>query len=122
MLARRLITILLAMTLAEAIETTRIHRVASFTGDRTAWVTTRPFRAPHQTISDAGVIGGEQVPMPDEVSLAYHRIRMSWTGTRPHPAPGRHMRMGQTPQRSLLKQIVVSMPTRPVVPRATPKA
>src|SRR5262245_28811598 len=47
MLARRLTTILPAMTLAEAIETTRIHRVAGLTGDRTALVTTRPFRAPH---------------------------------------------------------------------------
>jgi magnesium chelatase family protein len=45
------------MTLAEAIETTRIHRVAGLTGARTAWVTTRPFRAPHQTIADAGRIG-----------------------------------------------------------------
>jgi magnesium chelatase family protein len=57
-LARRLTTILPAMTLAEAIETTRIHRVAGLTGDRTALVTTRPCRAPHQTISDAGLIGG----------------------------------------------------------------
>ena len=54
MLARRLTTILPAMTLAEAIETTRIHRVAGLTGDRTAWVTTRSFRAPRHTISDAG--------------------------------------------------------------------
>ena len=46
MLARRLTTILPAMTLAEAIETTRIHRVAGRTGDRTALVTTRPCRAP----------------------------------------------------------------------------
>jgi magnesium chelatase family protein len=46
MLARRLTTILPAMTLAEAIETTRIHSVAGLTDDRTAWVTTRPFRAP----------------------------------------------------------------------------
>ena len=46
MLARRLTTILPAMTLAEAIETTRIHSVAGLTGDRTALVTTRPFRAP----------------------------------------------------------------------------
>jgi magnesium chelatase family protein len=46
MLARRLTTILPAMTLAEAIETTRIHRVAGLTGDRTALVTTRPCRAP----------------------------------------------------------------------------
>jgi magnesium chelatase family protein len=58
MLARRLTTILPAMTLAEAIETTRIHRVAGLTGGRTALVTTRPFRAPHHTISDAGLIGG----------------------------------------------------------------
>jgi predicted ATPase with chaperone activity len=46
MLARRLTTILPAMTLAEAIETTRLHRVAGLTGDRTTLVTTRPFRAP----------------------------------------------------------------------------
>jgi predicted ATPase with chaperone activity len=58
MLARRLTTILPAMTLAEAIETTRIHRVAGRTGDRTAWVTTRPCRAPHHTLSEAGLIGG----------------------------------------------------------------
>ena len=58
MLARRLTTILPTMTLAEAIETTRIHSVAGLTGDRTALVTTSPFRAPHHTISDAGLIGG----------------------------------------------------------------
>jgi magnesium chelatase family protein len=74
MLARRLTTILPAMTLPEAIETTRIHRVAGLTGARTALVTTRPCRAPHHTISDVGLIGGGQVPMPDEVSLAHHGI------------------------------------------------
>jgi magnesium chelatase family protein len=74
MLARRLTTILPDMTLAEAIETTRIHRVAGLTGNRTAFVMTRPFRAPHYTISDAGLIGGGQVPMPGEVSLAHHGI------------------------------------------------
>src|SRR2546426_11061440 len=74
MLARRLTTILPAMTLAEAIETTRIHRIAGLTGDRTAWVTTRPFRAPHHTISDAGLVGGGHVPMPGEVSLAHHGV------------------------------------------------
>ena len=72
MLARRLTTILPAMTLAEAIETTRIHRVAGLTGDRTVLVTTRPFRAPHHTISDAGMIGGGHVPMPGKVSLAHN--------------------------------------------------
>ena len=74
MLTRRLTTILPAMTLAEAIETTRIHRVAGLTGDRTALVTTLPFRAPHHTISDVGMIGGGHVPMPGEVSLAHHGV------------------------------------------------
>ena len=74
MLARRLTTILPAMTLAEAIETTRIHSVAGLTGDRTALVTTRPLRAPHHTISDAGLIGGGHVPMPGEVSLAHNGV------------------------------------------------
>src|SRR5215510_12377715 len=74
MLARRLTTMLPAMTLAEAIETTRIYSVAGLTGDRTALVTTRPFRAPHHTISDVGLIGGGQVPMPGDVSLAHHGV------------------------------------------------
>jgi magnesium chelatase family protein len=75
--ARRLTTILPAMTLAEAIETTRIPRAAG----RTALVTTRPFRAPHQTISDAGLIGGGHVPMPGEGSLAHRGVRC--LGARP---------------------------------------
>ena len=74
MLARRLTTILPAMTLAEAIETTRIHHVAGLTGDRTAWVTPRPCRAPHHSIADAGLVGGGHVPMPGEVSLAHHGV------------------------------------------------
>ena len=74
MLARRLTTILPATTLAEAMETTRIHRVAGLTGARTAWVTTRPFRAPHHPISDPGLMGGGQVPMPGEVSLAHNGV------------------------------------------------
>jgi magnesium chelatase family protein len=74
MLARRLTTILPAMTLAEAIATTRIHRVAGLTSARTAWVTTRPCRAPHHPISDAGLIGGGHVPMPGDVSLAHHGV------------------------------------------------
>jgi Magnesium chelatase, subunit ChlI len=73
-LARRRTTVLPAMTLAEAIETTRIHRVAGRTGDRTAWVTTRPFQAPHHTISDVGLIGGGHVPMTGEVSLAHNGV------------------------------------------------
>jgi magnesium chelatase family protein len=74
MLARRLTTILPAMSLAEALETTRIHRVTDLTGARTAVVTTRPCRAPHHTIADLERIGGGQVPMPGEVSRAHHGI------------------------------------------------
>jgi magnesium chelatase family protein len=74
MLARRLTTILPAMTLAEAIETTRIHSVAGLTGARTTLVTTRPFRAPHHTISDVGLIGGGHVAKPGEVSLAHQGV------------------------------------------------
>jgi len=75
MLARRLTTILPAMSLADALETTRIHRVAGPTVARTAVVTTRPCRAPHHTISDAGRIGGGHVPMPGDVSRAHHGVR-----------------------------------------------
>jgi len=62
------------MSLAEALEITQIHCVAGLTSGRTAFVTTRPFRAPHHTISDVGLIGGGQLPMPGEVSLAHHGI------------------------------------------------
>jgi MoxR-like ATPase len=74
MLARRLTTLLPAMTLAAALATTRLHRGAGRTGARTAVVTTRPCRAPHHTISDAGLIGGGQVRMPGEVSRAHHGV------------------------------------------------
>ena len=74
MLARRLTTILPAMTLAEAIETTRIRRASGLTGARTARVTTHPRRAPPHTLSDVGRIGASHVPMPGEVSLAHHGV------------------------------------------------
>jgi magnesium chelatase family protein len=60
------------MTLPAALDSTRIHRVAGRTGDRTALVTTRPWRAFHQTLAAVGLIGGGQVPLPGEVSLAHH--------------------------------------------------
>src|SRR5262245_58739779 len=67
-------TILPAMTLAEAIETTCIHSVAGLTSHRTALVTIRPCRAPHHTISNVGLIGGGHVPLPGDVSLAHHCV------------------------------------------------
>jgi magnesium chelatase family protein len=74
MLARRLTPIIPAMTLDDALETTRIHCVTGSTGARTGVVTRRPCRAPPHPISDVGLIGGGQVPRPGEVSLAHHGI------------------------------------------------
>jgi magnesium chelatase family protein len=62
MRARRLAPMLPDLTLDKALETTRIHRVAGMTGRQTAWVTTRPCRAPHHTISNVGLIGGDLDP------------------------------------------------------------
>ena len=62
------------MFLAEALETTRIHRFAGRTGRRTAVVTTRPWRAPHHTISDVGLIGGGQLPAPGKLSRAHQGV------------------------------------------------
>jgi Magnesium chelatase, subunit ChlI len=76
-LVRRLSPILPAMTLAEAVETRRIHNVAGRTGDRRALVTTRQCRAPHHTISDVGLIGGGRVLMPGDVALAHHSVLVS---------------------------------------------
>jgi magnesium chelatase family protein len=65
---------LLAMTLADARETTHIPRVAGLTSGCPAVVTTRPFWAPHHTISAVGVISGSQRPLPGEVSLAHQGL------------------------------------------------
>jgi magnesium chelatase family protein len=75
MLARRLTTILPAMPLAEALDTTCIHRVAGLTGARTVWVTARPCRPPPQTISEVGLIGGGHFFRPGEGSRAHQGVR-----------------------------------------------
>jgi magnesium chelatase family protein len=74
MLARRVSTILPDFTLDEALDTTKIHSVAGMLSSGQALVTTRPFRAPHHTISDAGLIGGGAYPRPGEVSLSHHGV------------------------------------------------
>ena len=74
MLAKRIPTILPPMSLEEAIETTRIHSVAGLLEDARGLVGTRPFRSPHHTISDAGLIGGGAVPRPGEVSLGHNGV------------------------------------------------
>jgi len=74
MLARRLPTILPEMTGAEVIETTRIYTVSGLPGETGGLQLARPFRAPHHTISDAGLIGGGIIPHPGEVSLAHNGV------------------------------------------------
>lgn len=74
MLAKRIPTILPPMSLEEAIETTRLHSVAGVLEDARGLVGTRPYRSPHHTISDAGLIGGGAIPRPGEVSLGHNGV------------------------------------------------
>lgn len=74
MLAKRLPSILPPMTLAEALETTKIHSVAGLMGNNKTLLVTRPFRNPHHSISDAGLCGGGSYPQPGEISLAHNGV------------------------------------------------
>ena len=74
MLARRIPSILPPLTPEEALEVTRIHSVAGALKARESLVVRRPFRAPHHTVSDAGLLGGGTHPVPGEVSLAHRGV------------------------------------------------
>ncbi len=74
MLAKRLPTILPPLTLNEALETTKIHSVAGRIQRDSSLITTRPFRAPHHTISDVALVGGGGNPQPGEISLANNGV------------------------------------------------
>jgi magnesium chelatase family protein len=74
MLAKRLATILPPLSLNEALETTKLHSIVGLLAPGQALVTRRPFRAPHHTASDAGLLGGNINPTPGEISLAHHGV------------------------------------------------
>src|SRR5437763_11477764 len=74
MLAKRIPTIIPPMALEEAIETTKIHSIAGLLDGEKSFVATRPFRSPHHTISDIGLLGGGTFPNPGEVSVAHNGV------------------------------------------------
>ncbi len=74
MLAKRLPSILPPMTMAESLETTKIHSVLGRMNDYNGLITRRPFRSPHHTISDVALVGGGSYPQPGEISLAHNGV------------------------------------------------
>ena len=74
MLAKRIVSILPTMTNQEALEVTKIYSVAGMLNGNMGLVHTRPFRAPHHTISDAGMVGGGRIPRPGEITLSHHGV------------------------------------------------
>jgi magnesium chelatase family protein len=74
MLSKRIATIIPPMSIEEAIETTKIHSIAGLLSAEQSFVPTRPFRSPHHTISDIGLLGGGAIPNPGEVSLGHNGV------------------------------------------------
>jgi len=74
MLAKRIPSIIPPLTLAEALETTKIHSVAGKMEGNSSLMTHRPFRSPHHTISDIALVGGGSYPQPGEISLAHNGV------------------------------------------------
>lgn len=74
MMARRIPTILPPLSLDEALETTKVHSVSGLMKSGKALITSRPFRAPHHTVSDVALVGGGGIPMPGEISMAHNGV------------------------------------------------
>ncbi|MBI5399601.1 YifB family Mg chelatase-like AAA ATPase [Candidatus Saganbacteria bacterium] len=74
MLARRLPTIMPPLSLPEALEVTKLYSVCGLLDSKGCLITNRPFRSPHHTTSDIGIVGGGRIPRPGEVSLAHHGV------------------------------------------------
>lgn len=74
MMARRIPSILPDLSFEEALETTKIHSVAGILSKESPFIQTRPFRAPHHTISSISLVGGGRIPKPGEISLAHHGV------------------------------------------------
>jgi len=85
MLASRLATILPPLSEAESLETTRIYSATGRLPSDEPLMTRRPFRTPHHTISDAGMVGGGNPPAPGEISLAHHGVKW-WSFPKPEPS------------------------------------
>ena len=74
MMARRIPSILPDLSFEEALETTKIHSVAGILPKNTPLITTRPYRAPHHTISPISLVGGGKIPKPGEICLAHNGV------------------------------------------------
>ena len=74
MMARRITTILPALTIDEALEITKIHSIAGLLPNDTSIIKTRPYRFPHHTVSESALVGGGKIPKPGEISLAHNGV------------------------------------------------
>lgn len=74
MMARRIPSILPTLTFEEALEITKIHSIAGILPSNVPLITSRPFRAPHHTISSVSLVGGGRIPKPGEVSLSHNGV------------------------------------------------